>query len=79
MVIKKKSKRNPQVGDLITHTCKLNGTYEGEVTQILSAQFVYKVVGLSCTRFCLFREDWNYIDELGPPRKFKTTPKKKRR
>jgi len=67
MVIKR-SKRNPKVGDLIEHTCKLNGKFQGKVTQLLGMQFVYKTIE-GHDRFCLFREDWNYIDRLPKKKK----------
>ena len=78
MVIKKKSNKNPQVGDLIYHICKLNGRFEGKVVQMLAMQFVYETLDKN-RRFCLFREDWDYVDELAPIKKKKPIPKKKRR
>jgi hypothetical protein len=59
---KKKKKSKPEVGDLIEHTCRLNGRFEGRITQLLSAQFVYET-STGNTRFCMFREDWGFIEE----------------
>lgn len=49
--------KQPQIGDIIEHTCRLNGTFEGKVIEILGMQFVYKT-NEGHERFCLFREDW---------------------
>ena len=55
-------KKPPKIGDKIEHTCTLNGKFEGEVIQRLSAQFIYKTATGS-DRFCLFKEDWKLINE----------------
>ena len=60
MAISKKRKA-PNVGDRIEHTCRLNGKFEGVVTQILAMQFCYDTDD-GHSRFCLFREDWRKID-----------------
>ena len=58
MAIKKR--KPPIVGDKIEHTCRLNGRFEGIVTQILAMQFCY-TTDQGHERFCLFREDWKKI------------------
>jgi hypothetical protein len=52
--------KRPQIGDKIEHTCSYHGKFEGEVIQLLSAQFIYKTATGS-DRFCLFKEDWKLI------------------
>lgn len=59
--MKKIAKKTPKVGDLIEHTCTLNGKFEGKVVQLLSMQFVYETAK-GDRRFCLFRETWRFID-----------------
>ena len=54
--------KRPQIGDKIEHTCSYHGKFEGEVIQLLSAQFIYKTATGS-DRFCLFKEDWKLINE----------------
>ena len=61
-MIKKKKTRAPEIGDTIEHTCRLNGKFEGKVVELLAMQFVYETKE-GHRRFCLFREDWRYIDE----------------
>ena len=79
MSIKKKSKKAPKVGDKIEHTCRLNGKFQGKVIEMLAMQFVYETLDKN-RRFCLFREDWDYVDELSPiKRKPVQKTKKKRR
>ena len=62
MIMKKIAKKTPQLGDLIEHTCTLNGKFEGKVVQLLSMQFVYETADGN-RRFCMFREQWKFIDE----------------
>ena len=57
-----RKKKPPQLGDYIEHTCRLNGTFQGTVVQLLGMQFVYET-GDGNTRFCLYKEDWKHIDE----------------
>ena len=79
MVINKKSKKNPQVGDLIYHIFKLSGRFEGKFVQLLAMQVVYETVDKN-RRFCIFREYWDYVNELSPiKRKTVKKTKKKRR
>jgi len=59
MSIKSKSKKTPSLGDLIEHTCRLNGKFEGKVIELLSMQFIYETKE-GHYRHCLFREDWKY-------------------
>jgi len=56
-----RSKKPPVLGDRITHTCRLNGTFEGTVVQLLGMQFVYETDD-GHSRFCLFREDWKKLE-----------------
>lgn len=60
--------KKPEVGDLIEHTCNLNGKFTGKVVQMLAMQFVYKTPEGN-TRFCLFKESWNHIDKLPKKKK----------
>lgn len=62
MSIKNKSKRAPNLGDLIEHTCRLNGKFEGKVIELLSMQFVYETKE-GYHKHCLFRESWRKINE----------------
>jgi|TARA_R110002074_G_scaffold24053_2_gene72056 hypothetical protein len=55
--------KQPKVGDLIEHICTLNGKFEGKVVQMLAMQFVYETKEGN-RRFCMFREQWKYIDEF---------------
>lgn len=57
-----KKKTRPELGDMIEHTCNLNGKFEGKVVQMLAMQFVYETKEGN-RRFCLFKETWRYIDE----------------
>ena len=34
--------KTPKIGDMIEHTCTLNGRFEGKVVQLLSMQFIYE-------------------------------------
>jgi hypothetical protein len=54
--------KQPVVGDMIEHTCNLNGKFEGKVVQLLAMQFVYETKEGN-RRFCLFRETWRYLNE----------------
>jgi len=56
------AKKAPVVGDKVEHTCTLNGTFQGEVIQVLSTQFMYRTAD-GQERFCLFREIWKKLDE----------------
>jgi len=49
--------KKPKIGDRIEHTT-IYGVYTGEVTQILSAQFIYLEDENEHVRFCLFTEPW---------------------
>ena len=51
----------PNIGDKITHFCRLNGEFKGKVIELLSTQFVYKTED-GQERYCLFRESWKKID-----------------
>ena len=55
-------KKTPALGDRIEHTCRLNGTFQGKVVEMLATQFVYETAK-GYTRFCLFKEDWRFINE----------------
>ena len=61
MAISKKRKA-PNVGDRIEHTCRLNGKFEGKVVQLLAMQFVYETADGN-KRFCLYREEWRFIND----------------
>ena len=52
--------KQPKVGDMIEHTCNLNGKFEGKVVQMLAMQFVYETKE-GHRRFCLFKETWKKI------------------
>ena len=54
--------KKPEIGDKIEHTCNLNGTFQGKVVEMLATQFVYETAK-GYTRFCLFKEDWRFINE----------------
>tara|TARA_B100000900_G_scaffold415327_1_gene444799 strand:- start:277 stop:453 length:177 start_codon:yes stop_codon:yes gene_type:complete len=54
--------KQPVLGDIIEHTCRLNGMFKGKVIEILGMQFVYKTDD-GQERFCLFREDWKIVNE----------------
>ena len=60
--MKKIAKKTPKVGDLIEHTCSLNGKFEGVVEQLLSMQFTY-MTDDGHSRFCMYKEVWRKIDE----------------
>ncbi len=55
-------RKKPDIGDMIEHTCTLNGKFEGKVVQMLAMQFVYETKEGN-RRFCLFKETWRFIDE----------------
>ena len=55
-------RKQPELGDRIEHTCRLNGRFEGVVIEILAQQFIYKTDDGN-DRFCLFREDWNKLND----------------
>ena len=57
-----RKKKPPVLGDRIEHTCRLNGTFQGEVIEMLSTQFVYKTDN-GIERFCLFKEDWKKVND----------------
>jgi len=60
---KLRRKRRPELGDYIEHREPyFDRVDRGKVKLILSAQFVYETE-TGNTRFCLFKEDWNLIDE----------------
>jgi hypothetical protein len=61
MSIKKKSKKAPNIGDKIEHTCRLNGKFEGKVVQLLAMQFIYETKE-GYRRHCMFREQWKYTE-----------------
>ena len=46
-----RKKKPPVLGDRIEHTCRLNGTFQGVVIEMLSTQFVYKTDN-GIERFC---------------------------
>lgn len=56
-----RKKKPPVLGDRIEHTCRLNGTFQGVVIEMLSTQFVYKTDN-GIERFCLFKEDWKKVN-----------------
>jgi len=62
MSIKKKSKKAPEIGDKIEHTCRLNGKFTGKVIELLGMQFVYETKEGHHSH-CLFREEWKYLSE----------------
>ena len=41
-MVRGRSKKPPLLGDIIEHTCTLNGRFEGKVIQLLSLQFIYE-------------------------------------
>ena len=45
---------------------------------MLAMQFVYETLDKN-RRFCLFREDWDYVDELSPIKKKPVQKTKKKR
>jgi len=53
-------RKQPEIGDRIEHTCRLNGTFEGVVIEILGMQFVYRT-DEGHDRFCLFKEIWKKV------------------
>ena len=55
-----RKKKPPVLGDRIEHTCRLNGTFQGVVIEMLSTHFVYKTDN-GIERFCLFKEDWKKV------------------
>ena len=55
-------KKIPTLGDKIEHTCRLHGKFQGKVVEMLATQFVYETAKGN-TRFCLFKEDWRFINE----------------
>lgn len=56
-----RKKKPPVLGDRIEHTCRLNGTFQGVVIEMLSTQFVYRTDN-GIERFCLFKEDWKKVN-----------------
>ena len=53
----------PKVGDRIIHKERyFNRKTTGTVVQLLSMQFVYEPDNSKVSRFCMFREDWEHID-----------------
>lgn len=54
--------KRPELGDMIEHTCNLNGKFEGKVVQLLGMQFIYETE-TGNTRFCLYREAWRKTDK----------------
>jgi hypothetical protein len=60
--MKKIATKKPNLGDKIEHTCTLNGTFKGEVVQLLAMQFVYRT-DKGDERFCLFKESWRFIKD----------------
>ncbi len=57
-----RKKKPPVLGDRIEHTCRLNGTFQGVVIEMLSTQFVYRTDN-GIERFCLFKEDWKKVND----------------
>ena len=57
-----RKKKPPVLGDRIEHTCRLNGTFQGVVIEMLSTQFVYKTDN-GIERFFLFKEDWKKVND----------------
>jgi len=58
-----RKKKPPELGDYIEHREPyFDRVHRGNVVELLSAQFVYETED-GQTRFCLFKEDWNKIDE----------------
>jgi len=56
-------RKQPELGDRIEHTCRLNGTFEGVVIELLGMQFVYKTDD-GHERFCLFKETWKIKEDV---------------
>ena len=61
-MVRGRSKKPPLLGDIIEHTCTLNGRFEGKVIQLLSLQFIYETKEVYVRNF-MFYEDWNHIEE----------------
>tara|TARA_B100001105_G_scaffold252288_1_gene243699 strand:+ start:464 stop:655 length:192 start_codon:yes stop_codon:yes gene_type:complete len=60
---KRRARKAPEIGDYIEHREPyFDRVNRGKVILLLSAQFVYETKD-GQTRFCLFKEDWNKIDE----------------
>lgn len=58
-----RKKKAPELGDYIEHREPyFDRVHRGKVVELLSAQFIYRPETGS-DRFCLFKEDWNKIDE----------------
>ena len=53
--------KKPKLGDRIEHTTAF-GVYEGEVVQMLSAQFAYQKED-GHVRLCLFNEAWRKVKD----------------
>ena len=70
--------KKPEIGNLIEHTCNLNGKFEGKVVQMLGMQFVYETED-GQTRFCLFRETWRKLDEYSKQENDKISTSKKKK
>ncbi len=57
----KRKEKKPEIGDWIIHTePAFDRENEGEVIQILSAQFIYQPPGNAVSRHCMFRELWKH-------------------
>lgn len=53
--------KKPELGDWIVHTePAFKRENEGEVIQLLAAQFVYQPPGNTVSRFCLYKELWKH-------------------
>lgn len=61
-MVRGRSKKPPLLGDMIEHTCTLNGRFEGKVIQLLSLQFIYETKE-GYVRHCMFWEDWKHLEE----------------
>jgi len=56
--------KRPKVGDRIRHEqLELDRTVEGVVTCVLSAQFMYKSDEGGYFQYCLFKEDWELVED----------------
>ena len=53
--------KKPKLGDMIEHTTPF-GVYEGEVVQLLSAQFAYQKED-GHVRLCMFTEPWRKVKD----------------
>ena len=59
--IRRMATKKPKLGDRIEHTTVF-GVYEGEVVQLLSAQFAYQRED-GHVRLCLFNEAWRKVKD----------------